>query len=41
MFDPSTNLLLACSQFSFLDKQMNRLIFRYKSMKSVKIKITR
>ena len=24
MFDPWTNLLLACSQFSFLDKQMNR-----------------
>ena len=32
----STNLLLAWNQFSFLDEQMNRYIFRCKSMKSVK-----
>ena len=31
----SKNLLLACNQFSFLDEQMNRCIFRYKSMKWV------
>ena len=28
----STNSLLACNQFSFLDEQMNRCVFRYKSM---------
>ena len=32
----STNLLFAWNQFSFLDEQMNRYIFRYKSMKSEK-----
>ena len=43
MFDPSA---LNCNsivnnQFSFLDEQMNTYTFRYKSIKSVKIKINR
>ena len=33
----STNLLFAWIQFSFFDEQINSCIFRYKSMKSVKI----
>ena len=37
----STNLLFAWNQFSFLNEQMNRYIFQYKSMKSVKIKINK
>ena len=37
----STDLLFPWNQFSFLDEQMNRYIFRYKSMKSEKIKINR
>ena len=37
----STNLLFAWNQFSFLKEQMNRYIFQYKSMKSVKIKINK
>ena len=37
----SANLLFAWIQFSFYNEQMNRCVFRYKSMKSVKIKITR
>ena len=32
----STNLLFPWNQFSFLDEEMNRYIFRYKSMKSEK-----
>ena len=37
----SANLLFAWIQFSFYNEQMNRCVFRYKSMKSVKIKTTR
>ena len=36
-----TSLLFAWNKFSIFNKQMNRYIFRYKSMKSVKIKINR
>ena len=37
----SANWLFARIQFSFYNEQMNRCVFRYKSMKSVKIKTTR
>ena len=40
-FSLEVNTAIQAIQFSFFDERVNRCIFRYKSMKSVKIKINR
>ena len=40
-FSLEVNTAKQAIQFSFFDERVNRCIFRYKSMKSVKIKINR